>query len=66
MWYGSATTPVELFGPTRYQWDSGYFKTEINRRVQESMNDGASKAEAYEAIPEQLAFHLLRHHTLYP
>lgn len=25
MWYGSATTPVELFGPTRYQWDSGYF-----------------------------------------
>ena len=21
MWYGSATTPIELFGPTRYQWD---------------------------------------------
>ncbi len=21
MWYGSAATPVELFGPTRYQWD---------------------------------------------
>ncbi|KAJ0442886.1 Photosystem II CP47 reaction center protein [Helianthus annuus] len=20
MWYGSATTPIELFGPTRYQW----------------------------------------------
>jgi photosystem II CP47 chlorophyll apoprotein len=20
-WYGSATTPIELFGPTRYQWD---------------------------------------------
>jgi photosystem II CP47 chlorophyll apoprotein len=57
MWYGSATTPVELFGPTRYQWDSGYFKTEINRRVQESMSDGASKAEAYESIPEQLAFY---------
>ena len=57
MWYGSATTPVELFGPTRYQWDSGYFKTEINRRVQESMNDGASKAEAYASIPEQLAFY---------
>ena len=57
MWYGSATTPVELFGPTRYQWDSGYFKTEINRRVQDSMNDGASKAEAYASIPEQLAFY---------
>ena len=21
MWYGSATTPIELFGPTCYQWD---------------------------------------------
>ena len=41
MWYGSATTPVELFGPTRYQWDSGYFKTEINRRVQAAIDDGA-------------------------
>jgi len=26
MWYGSATTPVELFGPTRYQWDQGFFQ----------------------------------------
>jgi photosystem II CP47 chlorophyll apoprotein len=26
MWYGSATTPVELFGPTCYQWDQGYFQ----------------------------------------
>jgi hypothetical protein len=24
-WYGSATTPIELFGPTRYQWDLGFF-----------------------------------------
>ncbi|WP_320677402.1 photosystem II chlorophyll-binding protein CP47 [Prochlorococcus sp. MIT 1300] len=57
MWYGSATTPVELFGPTRFQWDSGYFKTEINRRVQTSMDQGATKAEAYAAIPEKLAFY---------
>ncbi len=21
MWYDSVATPVELFGPTRYQWD---------------------------------------------
>merc|ERR1712186_147023 len=33
MWYGSATTPIELFGPTRYQWDSGYFQQEIEERV---------------------------------
>uniref|UniRef100_A0A3Q7EAM0 Uncharacterized protein n=1 Tax=Solanum lycopersicum TaxID=4081 RepID=A0A3Q7EAM0_SOLLC len=32
MWYGSATTLIELFGPTRYQWDQGYFQQEIYRR----------------------------------
>ncbi|PRQ23357.1 putative photosystem antenna protein [Rosa chinensis] len=26
MWYGSATTPIELFGPTRYQRDQGFFQ----------------------------------------
>ena len=25
MWYGSASTPVECFGPTRYVWDLGLF-----------------------------------------
>ncbi|KAF0652143.1 photosystem II PsbB protein (CP47) [Cyanobium sp. Copco_Reservoir_LC18] len=57
MWYGSAATPVELFGPTRYQWDQGYFKTEINRRVQTALDNGATKEEAYAAIPEKLAFY---------
>ncbi|KAH0764734.1 hypothetical protein KY285_000605 [Solanum tuberosum] len=33
MWYGSATTPIELFGSTRYQWDQGYFQQEIYLRV---------------------------------
>ncbi|KAL5642038.1 hypothetical protein ACJX0J_004220 [Zea mays] len=44
MWYGSATTPIELFGPTRYQWDQGYFQQEIYRRL------GLK-------IPEKLAFY---------
>jgi photosystem II CP47 chlorophyll apoprotein len=57
MWYGNATTPIELFGPTRYQWDAGYFRQEINRRVQNAVADGASMKEAYEAIPEKLAFY---------
>ena len=26
MWYGLATTLIELFGPTRYQWDQVYFQ----------------------------------------
>jgi len=57
MWYGSATTPVELFGPTRFQWDSGYFKSEINRRVQTAIDNGSTKEEAYASIPEKLAFY---------
>jgi photosystem II CP47 chlorophyll apoprotein len=57
MWYGNAATPVELFGPTRYQWDGGFFKQEINRRVQTSLADGASLSQAWSAIPEKLAFY---------
>jgi len=57
MWYGSAATPVELFGPTRYQWDSGYYQQEIQRRVQTSLAEGKSQSEAWAAIPEKLAFY---------
>jgi photosystem II CP47 chlorophyll apoprotein len=57
MWYGNATTPIELFGPTRYQWDSGYFQQEIQRRVQTGIEDGNSEAEAWKAIPDRLAFY---------
>jgi len=57
MWYGTAATPIELFGPTRYQWDKGYFKQEIQARVQASLAEGASLSEAYSAIPEKLAFY---------
>jgi photosystem II CP47 chlorophyll apoprotein len=37
MWYGAAATPI-LFGPTRYQWDSGYFQQEIERQVEASVS----------------------------
>jgi photosystem II CP47 chlorophyll apoprotein len=57
MWYGCATTPIELFGPTRYQWDNGYFQQEIQRRVQVSIEDGKTEAEAWQAIPDRLAFY---------
>ena len=57
MWYGSAATPVELFGPTRYQWDGNYYKQEIDRRVQANLADGATLSEAWSAIPEKLAFY---------
>lgn len=57
MWYGSAATPIELYGPTRYQWDSGYFQQEISRRVEASVAEGQSVEQAWEAIPEKLAFY---------
>jgi photosystem II CP47 chlorophyll apoprotein len=57
MWYGNATTPIELFGPTRYQWDKGYFQEEIQRRVDSQVAAGASLSEAWETIPEKLAFY---------
>lgn len=57
MWYGTAATPIELFGPTRYQWDGSYFKQEMVRRVQTDVANGKSVAEAWEAIPEKLAFY---------
>ena len=57
MWYGSVTTPVELFGPTRYQWDSGYFQQEIQRRVQSGLASGLSESEAWAKVPQKLAFY---------
>jgi photosystem II CP47 chlorophyll apoprotein len=57
MWYGSAATPVELFGPTRYQWDKGFFQEEIQKRVQTSLASGVSLTDAWSKIPEKLAFY---------
>ena len=57
MWYGHATTPIELFGPTRYQWDQGYFQQEIERRVQADIAAGDSLDKAWSKIPEKLAFY---------
>jgi len=57
MWYGSAATPIELFGPTRYQWDQGFFQQEIQKRVAQSTSEGLSGSEAWAKIPEKLAFY---------
>ena len=57
MWYGNAATPMDLFGPTRYQWDSGYFQQEINRRVDASLADGATRTEAWDSVPRSLLFY---------
>ncbi|KAI3905276.1 hypothetical protein MKW92_029714 [Papaver armeniacum] len=49
MWYGSATTPIELFGPTRYQWDQGYFQQEIYRRVSAGLAENQTKGGLFRA-----------------
>jgi photosystem II CP47 chlorophyll apoprotein len=33
MWYASVTTPIELLGPSRYQWDNAYFALDIGSRL---------------------------------
>nr|KJB44424.1 hypothetical protein B456_007G251900 [Gossypium raimondii] len=55
--YGLITTPIELFGPTRYQWDQGYFQQEIYRRVSVGLAENQSLSEAWSKIPEKLAFY---------
>ncbi|KAJ7941005.1 Photosystem II CP47 reaction center protein [Quillaja saponaria] len=49
--------PIELFGPTRYQWDQGYFQQEIYRRVGAGLAENQSLSEAWSKIPEKLAFY---------
>ncbi|KAK6769194.1 hypothetical protein RDI58_033564 [Solanum bulbocastanum] len=49
--------PIELFGPTRYQWDQGYFQQEIYRRVSAGLAENQSLSEAWSKIPEKLAFY---------
>ncbi|MCD7446688.1 hypothetical protein HAX54_014459 [Datura stramonium] len=53
MWYGSTTTPIELFGPTHYQWDQGYFSQEIYRRFSVGLVENQSLSEAWSKIPEK-------------
>ncbi|CAN2058863.1 unnamed protein product [Malus fusca] len=57
-WKGTIpTTPIELFGPTRYQWDQGYFQQEIYRRIGAGLAENQSLSEAWSKIPEKLAFY---------
>lgn len=55
MWYGSVSTAIELFGPSRYHWDNGYFSLDIERRVKS--NDGVFLNKAFEQIPDKLVLY---------
>merc|ERR1711904_267485 len=54
MWYGSAATPIELFGPTRYQWDQSFFQQEIESRLNTITEKGNNHSQSWRQIPEKL------------
>jgi hypothetical protein len=39
---GGTAHAFELFGPTHYQWDQGYFQQEIYRRVSNGLAENLS------------------------
>jgi photosystem II CP47 chlorophyll apoprotein len=42
LWYGGVVSPIELYGPSRYHWDSSYFSQELDRRVKSSSSSSWS------------------------
>jgi len=57
IWYGSAATPIELYGPTRYHWDQSFFQQEIEKRVTRNIERGRSLRQSWREIPAKLAFY---------
>ena len=55
MWYGSLSAALELFGPSRYQWDNGYFSLDIERRVKSVNTIFFNKA--WEQVPDKLVLY---------
>lgn len=58
MWYGSAASPVECYGPSRYGWDLGLFVTGCEVIAQEAARAREiSAVRAWRDVPERLAFY---------
>merc|ERR1712061_586419 len=55
MWYGSITSPIEIFGPTRYQWDNGYFSLELERRVKSV--EALLSTQSWEQVPDKIVLY---------
>jgi len=55
MWYGCLSAALELFGPSRYQWDNGYFCVDIERRVKSV--DSVFLNKAWEEVPDKLVLY---------
>lgn len=55
MWYGCVSAAIELFGPSGYQWDNGYFSLDIERRVKS--NNSIFLNKAFEQVPDKLVLY---------
>jgi photosystem II CP47 chlorophyll apoprotein len=55
MWYASVTTPLELLGPSRYQWDNAYFALDIGSRL--TTNNGVLLSSSWDQIPDKLVLY---------
>lgn len=55
-WYGALITPTELLGPTRYQWDNGYFSLEVERKVKSSISATITD-KSWEQLPDKLVIY---------
>ena len=54
MWYGSSTTPIELVGPSRYQWDNAYFALDIGSRINTA---ALGLKDAWDQVPDKLVLY---------
>jgi photosystem II CP47 chlorophyll apoprotein len=55
LWYAGIASPLELFGPSRYHWDNGYFSQDIERRVKSV--DSIFLNKAWEQVPDKLVLY---------
>ena len=54
---GMAVYQLELFGPSRYHWDNGYFSLDIERRVNLNNSIFLNKACSVPQVPEKLVLY---------
>ena len=55
MWYGCVSGGLELFGPSRYHWDNGYFSLSIEGRVKSVNSIFLNKA--WEQVADKLVLY---------
>ena len=57
MGFGSVTTPVQCFGPTRYAWDLGLYLSASESLVQCSCSSRPAEClDGWREVPSGLAF----------